>query len=87
MLLGPSKMDLQTTRGELNVNMGSLFQINICVPPSSRHKNMFSVDVVNIACTGDLTKYHLQNISHNFSEWYTAEELSLAIDSDTLTPC
>ena len=76
----PFKVNTEVTP-RLNVNVDSSFMVT--VGPSGR-QTTFTADVVDIVRSGGTTEYHLQNLNHNYSRRFTAEQLSYLMERGDL---
>ena len=76
----PFKVNTDVTP-RLNVNVDSSFMVT--VGPSGR-QTTFTADVVDIVRSGATTEYHLQNLNHNYSRRFTAEQLAYLMERGDL---
>ena len=76
----PFKVNTDITP-RLNVNMDSSFMVTV---GPSRRQTTFTADVVDIVRSGDTTEYHLQNLNHNYSRRFTAEQLAYLMERGDL---
>ena len=72
---------ITTHRDALNVTTDSSFHVTV---RTGQRENVFIAEVVDIDLTSNSTRYHLQNLFHDYSRWFTAAELSAAMERGDL---